>query len=214
MISTLVTVLDWMGLVVFAITGALAASRKRMDIAGFALLAVATGIGGGTLRDMALGSLPVFWVREPAYLLVCIGTGCVMFFLAQLPASRYRGLLWLDAVGLALFAVTGAERALAAGAAPSVAIAMGVATGTFGGIVRDVLCGETPVILSREIYVLAALAGACVYVAAVELVGLPRDAAVVFGFGAGFALRGAALAFGWTLPRYREREGRDPRDIP
>lgn len=214
MIGILVTWLDWLGLVVFAITGALAASRKRMDIAGFALLATATGVGGGTLRDMAMGALPVFWVREPAYLMVCLGVGCLMFFAAQFPASRYRGLLWLDAVGLALFAVTGADRALVYGASPVVAIAMGVATATFGGIVRDILCGETPVILSREIYVVAALAGATAFVASTSWAGLHHDIAVITGFAVAFLLRGAALRNGWSLPRYRERPGRDPKDIP
>jgi uncharacterized membrane protein YeiH len=183
-----------------------------MDIAGFALLATATGIGGGTLRDVAMGALPVFWVREPAYLLVCLGVGCVMFFVAQFPASRYRGLLWMDAVGLALFAVTGADRALVYGASPVVAVAMGVATATFGGIVRDILCNETPVILSREIYVVAAFAGASAFVLWTAVAGLPRDGGVIIGFVVAFALRGAALRNGWSLPRYRERPGRGERD--
>jgi uncharacterized membrane protein YeiH len=214
MLAPIVTVLDWLGLVVFAITGALAASRKRMDIAGFALLATVTGIGGGTLRDLVLGAAPVFGVREPAYLAVCVAVGCAMFFGAQVLVSRYRGLLWLDAMGLALFAVTGSRMALLAGAAPMVAVAMGVATATVGGIVRDILCAETPVILTREIYVVAALAGAATFVSLDRLAGVPGDAAMVAGFTVGFALRGAALLNGWSLPRYRERPGRDPADIP
>ena len=102
MIDSIAAVLDWLGLVVFATTGALAASRKQMDIVGFALLATAVGIGGGTLRDMMLGALPVFWVARPAYLLVCLAVACVLFFTAHIPQSRMRWLLWLDAVGLAL----------------------------------------------------------------------------------------------------------------
>ena len=95
-------------------------------------------IGGGTIRDMLINSLPVFWVREPAYLVTCVLVSCAAFFLAHIPQSRLRLLLWCDAVGMALFAVTGAEKALLVGASPIVAVAMGVITATFGGVVRDV----------------------------------------------------------------------------
>ena len=207
MLQGIAAILDWFGLVVFATTGALVASRKQMDIFGFALLATAAGIGGGTLRDVLLGQLPVFWVQQPAYLLVCVGVATVLFFTAHIPQSRLTLLLWLDAVGLALFAVTGAEKAILAGANPVVAVAMGVMTATFGGIIRDILGGETPVILSREIYVSAALLGALVFIACLAL-GLAHPVALVSGFAAGFALRAAALHWGWSLPRYRPRAPR------
>jgi uncharacterized membrane protein YeiH len=205
-------VLDWMGLVVFAISGALVASRKEMDLFGFVLLGTVTGIGGGTLRDLLLG-LPVFWVREPSYLLVCLGVSAAVFVTAHLARSRWRLLLWADAVGLALFAVAGAERALLAGAVPAVAVAMGVVTATFGGIIRDVLGGESPVVLSREVYVTAALAGAAVFVG-LEAMGVGREAALVSGLLAGFGIRALAIARNWSLPRYRARPGRPPDDIP
>jgi uncharacterized membrane protein YeiH len=206
MLHGIAAVLDWFGLVVFATTGALVASRKQMDIFGFALLATAAGIGGGTLRDVLLG-LPVFWVQQPAYLLVCVGVAAVLFFTAHIPQSRLTLLLWFDAIGLALFAVTGAEKALLAGAGPVVAVTMGVMTATFGGIIRDILGGETPVILSREIYVTAALLAALVFVAGLAL-GLTHPVALVSGFAAGFLLRAAALHWGWSLPRYRPRPPR------
>ena len=101
-LSAVTAVLDWFGVIVFAITGALVASRKQMDLVGFALLGTVTGIGGGTIRDVVLGLLPVFWVREPAYLVTCVLVSCLVFFTAHIPQSRYRFLLWLDAVGLAL----------------------------------------------------------------------------------------------------------------
>lgn len=205
--DTATAILDWLGVAVFAISGALVASRKRMDVVGFALLGTVTGIGGGTVRDLLLGQLPVFWVREPAYLVACVAVAALVFLTAHLPHSRYRVLLWFDALGLALFAVTGAERALLAGAGPVVAVAMGVITAAFGGIIRDVLGGESPVVLSREVYVTAALLGATVFVAAVGL-GAGREVAIALGVVAGFALRGAALSQGWSLPRYRERPGR------
>jgi uncharacterized membrane protein YeiH len=206
MLHGIAAVLDWFGLVVFATPGALVASRKQMDIFGFALLATAAGIGGGTLRDVLLG-LPVFWVQQPAYLLVCVGVAAVLFFTAHIPQSRLTLLLWLDAIGLALFAVTGAEKALLASAGPVVAVTMGVMTATFGGIIRDILGGETPMILSREIYVTAALLAALVFVAGLAL-GLTHPVALVSGFAAGFLLRAAALHWGWSLPRYRPRPPR------
>jgi uncharacterized membrane protein YeiH len=204
--------LDWLGVVVFAISGALVASRKQMDIVGFALLGTVTGIGGGTLRDMLLAQGPVFWVRQPAYLIVCVIVSGLVFVTAHIPQSRYRLLLWFDALGLALFAVTGAERALLAGAGPVVAVAMGVVTATFGGIIRDVLGNESPVVLSREVYVTAALIGAIVFVGLTGL-GLPREYALGAGLFAGLFVRGTALRRGWSLPRYRERRGRRPDEL-
>ena len=189
-------VLDWLGIVVFATTGALVASRKEMDIVGFILL----------------GALPVFWVANPVYLVVCILVSGATYLFAHLPSSRYRLLLWFDALGMAVFAVTGAERALLAGAAPSVAVAMGVITATFGGIVRDILGGESPVVLRREVYVTAALAGAALSVA-LSTVGVPREAALTSGLLAAAAIRFAALRWNWSLPRYRPRPGRRVEDI-
>ena len=203
MLETATSVLDWLGIVAFAVTGALVASRKQMDVVGFVVLGTVTGIGGGTLRDVLLG-LPVFWVREPAYLITCALASVLVFFAAHIPQSRYRYLLWLDAIGLALFAVTGAEKAAQAGADATVAIAMGVITATFGGIVRDLLGGESPVILSREIYASAALVGAAILVVLMAA-GAPREWAVGSGFAIGLLIRAAALRYGWSLPRYRQR---------
>ena len=199
--DTAAAALDWLGVIVFAISGALVASRKQMDVVGFALLGTATGIGGGTLRDLLLGLSPVFWVSEPVYLVVCV------FVTAHIPKSRYRVLLWFDALGLALFAVTGAERALLAGSGPVVAVAMGVITATFGGVIRDVLGNESPVVLSREVYVTAALVGAAVFVV-LSGFGLGRESAFGAGLFVGLVVRGMALRQGWSLPRYRERPGR------
>jgi uncharacterized membrane protein YeiH len=209
MIAAIAGVLDLLGVAVFAVTGALVASRKQMDIVGFAFLGTVTGIGGGTVRDLVLGEAPVFWVREPVYLLVCIGCSMVVFFAAHMPRSRLVLLVWLDAVGLALFCVLGAEKALAHG--PVVAATMGVVTAVMGGMIRDILGGESPVILRREIYATAALLGAVVFLLA--LLVLPRDFAVLAGFLAALLLRGASLWQGWSLPVYRPREARRPEDV-
>lgn len=205
MFQTATTTLDWIGIVAFAITGALVASRKQMDVVGFVVLGTVTGIGGGTLRDILLDE-PVFWVREPAYLVNCALVSMLVFFVAHLPQSRYRFLLWLDAIGLAIFAVTGAEKAVHANAGVTVAVAMGVVTASFGGIVRDLLGGDSPVILSREIYASAALAGAALFTLLVAL-GAPREWGVGAGFAVGLLIRGLALQYGWSLPRYGLRPG-------
>ncbi len=152
--------LDVAGVAVFAASGALTASRQQMDVVGFALVATVTGIGGGTIRDLLLGTGPVFWVFAPSYLFLCVGVAILLFFAAPLFESRFRALLWADAAGLAIFCVIGAEAALRAGSPGSVAVLMGVITATFGGLVRDVLCAEVPLILRREIYATAAAVGA------------------------------------------------------
>jgi uncharacterized membrane protein YeiH len=199
MLDSIAQFLDWFGVSVFALSGTLVASRKRMDVVGFALLGSVTGIGGGTVRDVLLGSLPVFWVKQPTYLLTCVVVSCAAFFIAHLVHSRMRLLLWCDAVGLALFSVTGADVALSLGMGSAIAIAMGVATATFGGVIRDILGGDIPIILRREIYVTAALLGAAVFVLGQNL-GLTKDISLVSGFAAALVLRAAAIAFDLSLP--------------
>ena len=151
--------LDYAGIAVFAATGALAASRKQLDVIGFLFLASATGIGGGTFRDLILGA-PVFWVKNPAYVLVCVAIAILVYFSAHRVESRWKLLLWLDAIGLSAYAVMGAAKGLAATGSPTVAVVTGMLTATFGGILRDLLAGEPSVLLRPEIYVTAAMAGA------------------------------------------------------
>ncbi|WP_269930710.1 trimeric intracellular cation channel family protein [Aminobacter sp. HY435] len=204
--------LDYAGVAVFAATGALAASRKQLDVIGFLFLAGFTGIGGGTVRDVILG-LPVFWVVNPDYVLVCAAVAVIVFFTAHLVESRYKLLLWLDALGMSAYAAIGAAKGLQATGSPTVAIVMGMLTATFGGILRDLLAGEPSVLLKPEIYVSAAMVGAAIYTMA-ELAQLPPDVSAVVAFVAAFMVRGGALKFGWTFPAYRSRPGRRPEDIP
>jgi uncharacterized membrane protein YeiH len=207
-----ILVLDYAGVAVFAATGALAASRKELDLVGFLFLAAITGIGGGTVRDLILG-VPVFWVESPAYVVTCAAVAVAAHFAAPMLETRYGWLLWLDALGLAAYGVFGAYKGLLVTGSPVVAVVMGVLTGTFGGIVRDVLVGEPSVLMRREIYVTAALAGAAAFVA-VASAGLGGTPAALAGAALAFVLRGGALHFGWRLPRYRSRPGRHPDDIP
>jgi uncharacterized membrane protein YeiH len=183
-----------------------------MDITGFILLGCVTGMGGGSLRDAMLGALPVFWVREPVYFAICVFVSAATFFLAHIPESRYRVVLWLDAAGLALFCVVGADRALTAGASTFIAVAMGVMTATFGGVARDILGGESPLILRKEVYVTAALAGAVVFVG-LKVLGTPDAIAAATGFAGCFIIRALALQHGWSLPVYRERKGRTIEEV-
>lgn len=198
---------DLAAAVVFAITGALVASRKQMDIVGFMWLGVITGVGGGTVRDLLLG-VPVFWVRDASPVIACLLASVATHFTAHLVWSRYRVMLWLDAIGLALVTVAGTAKGLEAGAGPVVAVVMGVITAAVGGIIRDVLGHEASIILRREIYVTAAVAGAAVYVAAMGAGAGTAIAAVLGGLTA-FLVRGCAIAFGWSMPVYRPRAGRD-----
>lgn len=200
-------VLDHAGVAVFAATGALAASRKQLDIVGFVFLASVTGIGGGTFRDLVL-DLPVFWVLNPAYVLVCAAVALLVYGTAHLMESRYRALLWLDCVGLAAFGAMGAAKGLDATGSATLAIITGMLTATFGGILRDLLAGEPSVLLRSEIYVSAAMAGAAAYTVSVAA-GLPQALSLAIAFAIAFIIRGGALRFGWTLPRYKPRAGRD-----
>ncbi|MCB1643837.1 MAG: trimeric intracellular cation channel family protein [Pseudomonadales bacterium] len=194
--------LDYAGVAVFAATGALAASRKRLDVIGFLFLASMTGIGGGTLRDLILGLTPVFWVKDPVILLVCAATALVMYFAAQWVEHRFTLLLWLDAAGLAAYAVLGAQIGLAAGVENIIAIVTGVMTATFGGIIRDVVSHEPTVLLRQEIYITAALSGATIHVT-LSYFDVPAAISAAIAVTFAFALRGGAMMFCWTLPAYR-----------
>lgn len=168
---------------------------------GFMWLAVITGIGGGTLRDMIL-DVPVFWVQNPVHVSACLATAVVMHFVAPLVESRYRTLLWFDAFGLALVSVAGTAKALDVGAPALVAIAMGVVTGTAGGIIRDTLGHVPSILLRHEIYVTASVLGACIY-AGLDGLGVDRLTAMTAGFLATFVVRGLAIRFEWSLPVFR-----------
>ncbi|WP_291207524.1 trimeric intracellular cation channel family protein [Hyphomonas sp.] len=207
-----ILILDYAGIAVFAATGALAASRKQLDVIGFMFFAALTGIGGGTVRDLIL-DVPVFWVVNPDYLLICVVTAVIVYFTAHLFESRYKMLLWLDAIGLAVYCVFGAWKAYSVTGSPVIAVTMGVITASFGGILRDQMAGEPSIVLQREIYITAALVGAAAYTSLV-MAGLPVMTAAVPAALAAFAIRGGAMRFGWSFPTYKARPGRKPEDIP
>jgi uncharacterized membrane protein YeiH len=198
-------VLEAAGVAVFALTGALVATRKGMDPFGFILLATVTGVGGGTLRDLLLGRL-VFWVRDPSDVLVCSGVALGAWAIAYLKPGMLDGwagkrlLIWADSAGLALFAVAGTLKALDVGVSPLSAIALGTMTASFGGILRDILAGDRPMVLwSRDFYVTAAAAGAAMTALLSSFVIEPVIV-MLLGLATTFGLRAGSILFGWSFP--------------
>ena len=200
-LNRIVYLFDILAAVVFAVSGALVASRKGLDVMGFMWFSVITGVGGGTVRDLIL-NVPVFWVQNPAHVSACLVTAVVMHFVAPLVESRYRTLLWFDAFGLALVTIAGTVKASDVGAPALVAIAMGAVTGIVGGLIRDTLGHVPSVLLGHEVYVTASVLGACTYVGLHDL-GVGRSAAMVAGFLVTFTGRGLAIKFGWSVPVFR-----------
>lgn len=193
--------LDYFGIAVFAISGALVAAEKRLDFVTFIFFAVITGVGGGTLRDLLIGA-PVFWVHANGTLLICIGAALLVWIASR---RRFAGkaLLWFDAAGMAAYAVYGAAKALGFGVAAVPAFVMGVLTACAGGIIRDVLAGQPSVLMRPQLYVTPAAVSAGLFVL-LTLAALPVWPAAATAIAAGFALRGAAIARGWSLPQYRD----------
>jgi uncharacterized membrane protein YeiH len=198
---TTLVLLDYFGIAVFAVSGALLAAEKRQTLVTFIFFAVVTGIGGGTLRDLLIGA-PVFWVHTNVTLIICIAAALLVWMLS---GRRFIGkaLLWFDAAGLAAYATYGAAKALGYGVAPVPAFGMGVLTACVGGIIRDVLAGEPSILMRPELYVTAAALSAGLFVG-LSAVGVPIWVAAGFAIAGGFALRGLAIARGWSLPAYRD----------
>ncbi len=204
----IVIVLDFIGITLFAVTGALVASRKQLDIISFMFLAMVTGTGGGTVRDLVLG-VPVFWIEQPIFVVICALAAIFTFFTAHLLESRYFWLLWLDAVALAAYAVFGAYKGLLVTGSPVIGVVMGMLTGGLGGVFRDVLANEQSILMRKDIYIGAAMAGGVVFVSCIGA-GLDQYMAAIAGTISAFLTRCGALVFGWHVPAYRARPGRDP----
>ncbi|WP_372611529.1 trimeric intracellular cation channel family protein [Aquicoccus sp.] len=203
-----VGLLDYAAVLVFALTGALAASRAQLDIVGFAFVACLTGVGGGTIRDVLLDRDPVFWIAEPFYIAVAVLGAIAVFFTAHLVESRYRWLTWLDAFALAVAVPAGASLAVTMDQSAPVIIIMGMVTGCLGGLMRDVVCNEVPLVLKQgELYASAAFAGAGGGVVALA-VGLGEVPAIVLCGAVTLALRAGSIILGWRLPVYRTRPPR------
>lgn len=195
--------LDLVGIAVFAATGALAAARRGQTLVTLMFFALVTGVGGGTVRDLLIRA-PVFWVQDRLAALVCLGVALLIWVT---PEKWWKGsaLAWLDAVGLAAYAVFGAGKALGFGVPPVPAVVMGVISACVGGIIRDVLAGEPSILMRPELYVTAAALAATLYVILRLALGLPAFEAAVPAALAGFGLRAAAMHWKIALPAYRGR---------
>ena len=191
--------LDFAGVAVYAVSGALAAGRKRLDLVGVVVIASATAIGGGTARDLLLDRHPVFWIARPAYLYVIIAAALLTVAWSRRfrPPERMLGIA--DALGLAFFTVSGAQIAEARGLAGVVVVLMGALTGVAGGALRDVLCAEIPMILRKgQLYATASIAGAAIYL--LLQASIDRTAAALVAMACIAGLRLAAIVWDLTLP--------------
>ena len=196
-----VYMLEMAGTAAFAVSGALAASRKKMDIFGFCVLALMPAVGGGTVRDIIIDRVPVFWISDNRYVAVAIISALIVFFTSYKPGSRRRILVWMDALGLALFAALGTEVCLNHDTGPLVAVMLGVTTAVTGGMIRDIICNEIPLILSKEIYATAAFAASLAYVIA-DGAGLVEPLSLASAVIVGFAIRALAIVYDWSLPSF------------
>lgn len=197
-ISFLIHYLDLLGTVVFAITGLLAARRKQLDLFGAIVIAMVTAIGGGTLRDLIIDQ-PVFWTQDEFYIYLVVITAVAFFFLARFRRLPVKLLVFLDAMGLAAFTVIGTQKAMELGFADPIAIMTGVMTGVVGGMIRDVLVGEMPLVLRKEIYATASFFGASALLLLADL-GVSLDFAILISIFITLSFRVFAIIYHIELP--------------
>jgi uncharacterized membrane protein YeiH len=207
---TILQLLDYAGVAVFAVSGAIAAGRRRFDLLGVVVIALVTSIGGGTLRDVLLDRRPVFWIGNPTYLIVIAAAALLTVpYTWRFPAPN-RTLLWADSLGLAFFGISGAQVAENFDQPGLILVVMGTITGVVGGVLRDVLCNEVPMILRKgNIYATAVIAGVSLYVIAGGL-GASRLTASLLGMAVIAGLRFAAIAWNLTLPVYELPPDEEP----
>lgn len=196
---SLINGFDLFGIAVFAASGALAAAKRQQTLVTFAFFALVTGVGGGTVRDLLIGA-PVFWVHDWTFAATCLATAALVWITPKTVWNE-RALDWFDAVGIAIYSVFGAWKALSLGIGPLPAMMMGVITACVGGVIRDMLAGEPSIIMRPEIYVTAAALAAGLFVVMVAL-GAPIMLASGISAAAGFALRAMAIRRGWAIPAY------------
>ena len=195
-------VLDLVGVAVFAVSGVLAARNRGLDLLGVIVIAAITAIGGGTLRDLLLNRYPIFWITSAHYLIVIIASALLTVGYVRLRPPPGNALLVADALGLALFALSGAQVAERAQCPAIIVVLMGTITGVTGGILRDVMTAQVPVILRRDVYATAAIAGVALYLL-LQTFGVQRSQAFGAGMVVVVALRLLAIRWGLRLPIFR-----------
>lgn len=187
----LLQIADYLGVFVFALSGGVAASRKQMDLFGILVVSMLPAIGGGTLRDIILDQ-PVFWLQDSTSILIAVVAGLVVYFFFAF-VEQFRMLVWLDALGLALFAAIGADKTAELEYGPVIVVVMGTITASFGGLIRDIVCNEIPLILRKDIYATAALLGSAAYWLCTT-VGATAELAFTIAFLVAFVIRAVVLS--------------------
>lgn len=200
--ATLLYFLDMIGVIACAIAGTLLAQHKGFDISGCILVSMVNAIGGGTLRDMALDRHPLFWMTDLNYVIVITITSVVIQIFFHLYHKIDNALNLFDAIGLAAFSVIGFKVALAQDVSPLIAVMMGVWTSIVGGLLRDIICNELPLVLQREIYITASVIGSVTYLL-LDYVGMEATVNEFIMLGVIFSVRMLALRFDWHLPSIR-----------
>lgn len=184
-----------------AMTAALAAGRRSMDWFGVCVLAVVTALGGGTARDILLGHYPLTWIANPNLLLIACGAALLTIALARLMEHLRWPFLILDALGLVVFTIIGCNVAIEMGQPPVIVIVAGMITGIAGGIFRDVLCNDIPLVFSGELYATVSIVTGALYFGGISA-GLPHDAVTIGAIAVGFGLRVLAIIFNWSMPKF------------
>lgn len=199
------TIIDILGTISFAISGALTAMRKKMDVFGILIIALVTSVGGGTLRDILIGKTPVSWMLNMTFVYVIFGTTIIaIIFRSQLKYVR-RSLFLFDTIGIALYTMAGVQIASAAGLHPVICVVLGTISACFGGVLRDILCNEIPVIFHKEIYATVCILGGSIYLL-LETSGLPKVYAMLIAGSIIILIRTLAVVKKWSLPSVYKKQ--------
>ncbi|MFY0601127.1 MAG: trimeric intracellular cation channel family protein [Cyclobacteriaceae bacterium] len=192
-------IIDILGTMVFAISGAMTAYEKKLDVFGISAVAFITALGGGTLRDLLIGSTPVAWMGNYTYLIMILfGISMALIFKQKLQKLR-RTFFLFDTIGIAVFTILGLQKSLDIGISPPICILMGMVSAVFGGVLRDIVCNEIPLIFRKEIYALTCIVGGVIYVILIEI-GLAREINILCTVSIIVVLRILAVTFKWKLP--------------
>ena len=192
------TIIDYVGTLVFAISGIMAGVDRKFDLFGVFILGFVTAVGGGTLRDVLIGSTPVSWMKSEVYIYLVMVAVPICYLLNGWMHKAKKGIFLFDTLGIGLFTIVGLEKTLSLGLSPLVAVMMGVVSAVFGGVIRDVLSARTPLIFRKEVYAFACLAGAVLYLLTVSILG--RQIAMYLSIAAVIVIRILAIRRRWSVP--------------
>ena len=202
MTDVLILLFDYLGTFAFAVSGGLAAAEKKLDLFGALFLGFVTAIGGGTTRDMMIGNTPVSWLQDPVYFYIIVVAVSLTFLFTKTILRFSKALFFFDTIGISVFTIIGIQKGLHAGIHSPLAVMMGILTAVMGGIIRDVLCNEIPLIFHKEIYATACLAGGVLFVLFVFL-DVPEPFTALIAAGVIFTIRSLSVRKGWELPRFK-----------